>query len=182
VTVSWSVGGNVSRIQIKRNGLIVLDFAQFSDSLHDCLNSEGTFTYRIEAADMSAQLAIQQASVTVGSAAPGIVGGWRVVSINGAGVIPGTEMTAIFGDSNNLSGSSGCNTFSATYQINGSSLSVGPLGATSQVCTAPPGIMEQEQLFRTVLGSATGFTVEGRQLSIRSARGQLTLESLAEPR
>lgn len=182
VTVSWSAGGNIGRIQIKRNGLIVLDFAQFSDSLTDCLNTEGTYTYRIEAADLRGQLAIQQASVTVGLGAAGLIGGWRVATINGATVIPGTEMTIVFGDANNLSGSSGCNTFSAAYQVNGSSLSVGPLGATSQMCSTPPGVMEQEQLFRTVLSSATGFTVEGRQLSIRSARGQLTLESLAQPR
>ena len=44
----------------------------------------------------------------------------------------------------------------------------------AQVCDQPAGIMEQEALYQLVLASASGFTIEGNQLTIRSARGQLT--------
>ena len=36
--------------------------------------------------------------------------------------------------------------------------------------------MQQEQLYQTVLAAASGYTLEGNQLTIRSARGQLTFE------
>lgn len=182
VSVIWSAGGNVARVQIKRNGAVVVDLADLAGSFNDCLPLDGTYTYRVEATSPEGLLAFQQGSVIVGTGQSGIVGGWRLVNLNGAAIIAGTEITAVFGDGGNLSGSSGCNSYSAAFQVNGSSLAVGSLGGTQATCPNPTGIMEQEQLYRLVLGSATGFTVEGRQLSIRSSRGQLTFESLAEPR
>jgi len=179
VTVSWSVGGNAARVQIWRNGVVVLDFALFAGSVNDCLSAAGTYTYRVQAADTNGHTAFQQASVTVGSPSAGLVGGWRLVNINGAAIIPGTEITAVFGDSGNLSGSSGCNTYTTAFQTSGSSLSVGQLGGAQQYCAAPPGVMEQEQLYRLVLSSASGYTVDGQQLTVRSGRGQLTFEMLA---
>ena len=181
VTVSWSVGGSVARTQLLRDGAIVLDFALPSSSVNDCLNAAGVYTYRIQALAADGRSAFQQASVTVGSPQSGIVGGWLLVNINGAVVIPGTEITAVFGDSGNLSGSSGCNTYTGVYQINGTSLTVGGLGGSQQSCSTPAGIMDQEQLYLTVLSSAVGFTIEGRQLTIRSSRGQLTFTSMVAP-
>lgn len=182
VTITWNVGGDVSRVQILRDGVVVLDFALFAGNASDCLNTPGVYTYRVQAASADGRTAFQQAPVTVGAPQGGIVGGWRLVNLNGAAIIPGTEITAVFGDGGNLSGSSGCNTYSAGYQTNGSSLTVGALSGSQQYCPSPPGVMEQEELYRLVLSSASGYTVEGRQLSIRSARGQLTFESLAAPR
>ena len=175
VGVTWSVGGNVARTQILRNGILVLDFALASGSISDCLNTPGSFTYRIEASAPDGRVAFQQAAVTVGAGqGNGLVGGWRLTNLNGANLVPGTEITAVFGDGGNLSGSSGCSTYSAAYQVNGSSLAVGALSGSGQVCNRPAGIMEQEQLYQLVLASASGFTIEGNQLTIRSARGQLT--------
>ena len=182
VSVIWSAGGSVDKVQIMRNGVVIVDFAVFSGSLTDCLSVAGTFTYRVEATNNAGQMAFQQGVVTVGSGQAGIVGGWRLTNLNGAAVIPGTELTAIFGDGGNLSGSAGCNTYSGAYQLNGTSLTVGALGGSSQFCPAPAGIMEQEQLYLLVMGSATGYTVEGAQLSVRSSRGQLTFTTLVEPR
>ncbi len=175
VGISWSVGGNVARVQILRNGAVALDFALISGSFSDCLNTAGTYTYRVEAIAPDGRVAFQQASVTVGAGqGSGLVGGWRLTNLNGANIVPGTEITATFGDGGNLSGSSGCSTYSAAYQVNGSSLAVGSLSGSGQFCDQPAGIMEQEQTYQLVLASATGFTIEGNQLTIRSARGQLT--------
>ncbi len=181
VTVSWSVGGNAAQVQILRNGIVVLDFALFTGSVNDCLTAAGTYTYRVQAADTDGRTAFQQASVTVGSPPASLVGGWRLVDLNGATIIPGTEITAVFGDSGNLSGSSGCNSYTTGYLTNGTGLSVGQLGGAPQFCAAPPGLMEQEQLYRLVLSSASGYTVDGQQLTVRSGRGQLTFEALASP-
>jgi arginine/lysine/histidine transporter system substrate-binding protein len=182
VAITWSVGGSVNRVQIKRDAVVVLDFANLSGNVSDCLGSQGVFTYRVEATSADGQLAFQQAVVTAGSPTPGITGGWRLVQINGAAVIPGTELTAVFGDSANLSGSAGCNTYTAGYQVSGNSLSIGPITTTQTICAEPPGVMDQESLYITVLGSATGFEIQGRQLTIRSARGQLVYENLTAPR
>ena len=176
VNVSWSTGGEVARVRILRNGLVVLDFALLSASLTDCLGAAGTFTYRVEASNQDGAVAFQQASVTVGTTPTGINGAWRLININGANVVPGTEITAIFGDAGNLSGSSGCSTYSAAYQLNGSSLAIGSLTNSGQFCAQPAGIMEQEGLFHVVLAAASGYSVDNGQLTIRSGRGQLTFD------
>jgi polar amino acid transport system substrate-binding protein len=176
VSVAWGVGGNVARVQILRNGVVVLDFALVSGSLNDCLNTPGTYTYRVDAIAPGGGVAFQQASVTVGAPQSTLGGGWRLVNLNGAAIIPGTEITAVFGDGGRLSGSSGCGAYSAAYQLNGSSLAVGSLTGSGQVCDQPAGIMQQEALYQTVLAAASGYTLAGNQLTIRSARGQLTFE------
>ena len=176
VNVLWNVGGNVVRTQILRNGAVALDFALVSGSISDCLNTPGTYTYRVDAIGDNGAVAFQQASVTVGAGQSGLSGSWRLVNLNGAAIIPGTELTAVFGDGGRLSGSSGCSSYSAAYQLNGSSLAVGSLTGSGQFCDQPVGIMQQEGLYQTVLAAASGFTVEGNQLTIRSARGQLTFD------
>ena len=65
LTVSWSVSGNVNRVQLRRDGVLVLDFAAFNGNVTDCLNSEGTFIYRLDAANAQGQSVFQQASATV---------------------------------------------------------------------------------------------------------------------
>ncbi|CUS04480.2 protein of unknown function [Candidatus Promineifilum breve] len=65
VTVSWGVGGNVNRVQLRRDGVLVLDFALFTGSVTDCLNAEGMYEYRIDAANAQGGTAFQQATVVV---------------------------------------------------------------------------------------------------------------------
>lgn len=182
VSVVWSVGGNVSKVQITRNGVIVVDFANLSGNVSDCLNTPDIYTYRVEVTSPDGQVAFQQATVHVGSPTPTLVGSWRLTVLNGANIIPGTEITAIFGDAGNLSGSAGCNSYTGGYQISGDTLSIGGIGTGQQFCAEPPGVMDQEQLYITVLNGATGFSINGQQLSIRSSRGLLQFENLAEPR
>lgn len=182
VNIAWSVGGNVNRVQIRRDSIVVLDFAALSGNVSDCLANQGVYTYRVEATSPDGQQAFQQATVTVGSPPPGITGNWILIQINGAGVIPGTEITAVFGDGGNLSGSAGCNNYNANYQISGNGLTVGPISSTQQICAEPAGVMDQESLYIQVLSSATGYEVQGQTLSIRSARGQLQFTNMLGPR
>jgi heat shock protein HslJ len=44
------------------------------------------------------------------------------------------------------------------------------------VCGEPEGIMEQEAAFLSALASAGGFNLQGSQLQILNASGQLLLE------
>ena len=65
LTVAWSVSGNVSRVQLRRDNVLVLDFAVFSGNVTDCLNTEGTYVYRLDAANNQGQVIFQQVSATV---------------------------------------------------------------------------------------------------------------------
>ena len=65
LTIAWSVTGNVNRVQLRRDGVLVLDFAVFNGNVTDCLNSEGTYTYRLDAANAAGGSVFQQAIVTV---------------------------------------------------------------------------------------------------------------------
>ena len=49
-----------------------------------------------------------------------------------------------------VGGSSGCNRFTGAYNQNGDELTLGPLASTRMAC--PPGVMEREQQFLTMLG------------------------------
>jgi len=106
---------------------------------------------------------------------------WVLVTLNGTPVLAGSEITIVFGDSDNLSGSSGCNTYNGTYQVSGSALSVGPLSGTNSLCVSPEGIMEQETLYKSTLSSATGFQATANQLTIRSSRGTLVYSISISP-
>lgn len=65
LTVSWSVSGNVNRVQLRRDGVLVLDFAVFSGNVTDCLTSEGTYVYRLDATNAQGNAVFQQVSATV---------------------------------------------------------------------------------------------------------------------
>lgn len=178
VTIAWSVGGSVERVQIKRDAVVVLDFATLSGNATDCPANSGVITYRVEATNYAGQQAFQQAAVTVGSPPPAITGNWRLTGMNGAGIIPGSEINAVFGDNNNLSGSAGCNSYNASYQTSGAGLSITIAGTTQLFCDQPAGVMEQESTYIMVLSNVTGFEIQGNQLTITSTRGRLQFERL----
>lgn len=71
--ISWGVIGQASLIQMKRNGIVVLDNAGYSGVVSDCLNVTGTVTYRIEASNQAGGFAFQEATVQIEPAAqPGL--------------------------------------------------------------------------------------------------------------
>ena len=61
--------------------------------------------------------------------------------------LPGTEVTAVFGEDGTLAGAAGCNTYRATYEIDGAAITIGEPVATKKACTTPEGVMEQEQAY-----------------------------------
>ena len=48
---------------------------------------------------------------------------WKLASMSGSGLLPGTSITIEFTDQE-VSGSAGCNHFGGSYQISGSSLTI----------------------------------------------------------
>jgi heat shock protein HslJ len=162
-----------------------LDNAPFSGAGQECHSESGRVTYRVEASNSAGQTVFKEETITVGEAAPDnpLVGTrWQAMAfydaeVGGIGVpLPGTSLTAAFGADGKLNGSAGCNTYSASYLVDGSLLSITPPTSTSAICGEPEGIMEQEAAFLSALASAGGFNLQGSQLQILNASGQLLLE------
>ncbi|MDV2481993.1 META domain-containing protein [Methanoculleus sp. Wushi-C6] len=125
------------------------------------------------------------AGCTAGTSAPGATAGLTGVSwsldsyLAGNGTLvpalPGTEVTAAFGPDDKVTGSAGCNGYGGDYRLDGTSLSVSSLARTLKLCLEPEGIMEQEERFLDLLGSAAGYRLEGDRLLITGADGATTL-------
>lgn len=103
---------------------------------------------------------------------------WDVTGFNNgrqAVVSPviGTQLTLSFANGT-LSGSSGCNTFHATYQAEGKRIVVRAPATTRKLC-AGKGIMEQERQFLTALETATVWDVSGGMLDMHRADGERVL-------
>jgi len=96
-------------------------------------------------------------------------------------VIAGTEIDATFAADGSVSGSAGCNTYLSLYTTDGASLTLGTVGTTKKYCGQPPGVMEQEQTFITLLGEVRSYTFDGDQLVLMDAGGNELLRFGAGP-
>lgn len=87
-----------------------------------------------------------------------IVGAWDLVELGPtadfAHLVPTIEFTA----DGSVSGFAGCNTFGGTYQLDGTTLTFGPLATTKMACQRPASAVEAEYL--AALGGVTGWVVE----------------------
>lgn len=129
--------------------------------------------------------AIITAGCTTGTSTPGAVvvltgPSWSLDSyLAGNGtptpVIPGSEVTARFGDDGKVTGSAGCNRYGADYHLEGTDLSVSPAISTKMYCGEPEGLMEQEARFLELLSSAAGCRIENDRLEITDASGAAVL-------
>ena len=103
---------------------------------------------------------------------------WRLVSFGPAGgetsLVAGTTVTLKFGEDGRASGSTGCNSYSGTYQVRGDSLSFGRLISTRRACL-DQNANQQEQRFLAALESASRFRLTSNRLTIMSDRGRTVL-------
>lgn len=83
-------------------------------------------------------------------------------------------VTAQFKDGT-LSGNSGCNTYSTSYEVDGDKLTVGPdIAGTQMAC--PPAETAVEQAYLARLPKAAGFKVDGTTLSLTDDGGETILK------
>jgi heat shock protein HslJ len=102
---------------------------------------------------------------------------WQLVSYadeqgNLVDVLPDAEVTAEF-SGGQVAGSAGCNRYSASYSLEGSTIALGPAAATRMMCAAPEGIMEQEHSYLVALDSATAYRIDGDSLELTDANGAI---------
>ena len=95
--------------------------------------------------------------------------------------LTGTSPSAKF-DAGQVNGNASCNGYFGGYELDGSSISMGPLASTEMFCGNPPGVMDQEQAFLAAMSSAAGYKIEAEQLLLLDAGGEVLLVfDVAEP-
>ncbi|MDV2481994.1 META domain-containing protein [Methanoculleus sp. Wushi-C6] len=115
---------------------------------------------------------------SVGRVAEPLAGtAWDLVAFradNGSVATPlsGAEPLIIFGDSGTLSGSAGCNLYSATYRINGSGIKVEPVAVTAAYPAKAQALMQQESRYHELLVAAASYRVEGDRLIFYGPSGR----------
>ena len=98
---------------------------------------------------------------------------WRAVEIEGRATDPGVTSTLVFEGDQLVSGSAGCNRYTAPLSVVGSSIRVGAIAMTRMAC--PPPAMNQESRFTAVLEAARGFRQEGDVLWLVDEQGRSVL-------
>ena len=101
------------------------------------------------------------------SATAGLNGtSWTLVEIDGREPASDAVPTLAFDQAGNISGSAGCNTFMGTPTIEGSSISMGPLGTTRVACSGAAGLTETA--FLAAMNEVESFAID--------SQGRLVLE------
>jgi heat shock protein HslJ/sporulation protein YlmC with PRC-barrel domain len=88
--------------------------------------------------------------------------------------IIGVEITAQF-EGDQVSGSAGCNTYTATVARKDNKLSISSLTVTEKSCTEPEGIMSQEEEYLSLLQTTDSMIQIGGALQLADVRNQARL-------
>jgi heat shock protein HslJ len=104
-----------------------------------------------------------------------VVTGYDAGSAQLVPVLDETELTMAFGADGRVSGSAGCNRYTAAYTSEGAALSIGQAAATRRMCVTPEGAMRQEQRFLDALAKAATARLESDRLDLRTADGALAV-------
>ena len=104
---------------------------------------------------------------------------WDVTAVNdGRGavvsLVPGTRVTLSFDDQGRVSGSTGCNRFSARYEQSPAGVQIASPASTRMACPRP-GVMAQEQAVLRALSAVRSARIEGNAIELRGADGALQL-------
>jgi heat shock protein HslJ len=103
---------------------------------------------------------------------------WQLVSyVDAAGdqrtPLATTHPTAKF-ENNQVGGNASCNSYFASYQVNGDKLTVGNAGSTMMAC-GDPGVMIQESAYLGALQNAASFQIKDDRLEIADMLGKVIL-------
>jgi heat shock protein HslJ len=99
-----------------------------------------------------------------------ISGKWVVEWIYDRPVIDHSPASFEFGPEQRLTGNASCNNYFGMYAIDGSSLTLHPIGKTSKMCIAD-ALMEQEARFMDALPDVTVYEVRDGILFLKNAGG-----------
>lgn len=89
-------------------------------------------------------------------------------------VIGGSDITTRFSTNGTLSGTSGCNAYTAAYLVSGKKIAITPAVRTRLTC-AEPGIMPQESAFLTDLPRAAFIQTGGEGMKLLDNESRVIL-------
>ena len=89
---------------------------------------------------------------------------WMLEDLGGAGVVEEASATLEFPEPGKVAGSGSCNRFFGTVSIDGSAMSIHPLGTTRMACTE--AVAMQEVNYIRALQSAERYALRGTTLLI----------------
>jgi heat shock protein HslJ len=95
---------------------------------------------------------------------------WLLTELKGAAPITGTSITAEFDQDGRVGGSSGCNSYSTTYTMDGSKLTFGEQVATT-LMACPEPIMEQEREYQHALSNTDTYEIKDGELILKDSDG-----------
>ena len=104
---------------------------------------------------------------------------WRLMTLGGDSLIPGTEITLTF-EEGQVHGSSGCNTYGGSYEVDGDKITMSDLYMTEMACLDPEGVMDQELEYLELLRDAQAFQVEEAELVIEAASDEVLVFTRAQ--
>ncbi len=116
------------------------------------------------------------ANATVRAAELPLLGTWQLTSFLGANgetvqAVAGSVPFVTFDRAGKVTGSVGCNQFSADYTVSGTQLAIGPAVSTLMYCAVPSGVMDQEQRVFEFFPLTAGYTVAGDTLTLLDRSG-----------
>lgn len=107
------------------------------------------------------------------NASAAVEGEWRLVSYGDPAsptpAAPDVETSIIFGEDGQVNGTVGCNGFGGDYEVEGDSITFGPIVSTLMFCEGPAG--EQETVVLKVFQESAPYMIDGDTLTITSADG-----------
>ncbi|MCA1749111.1 MAG: META domain-containing protein [Parasphingopyxis sp.] len=84
---------------------------------------------------------------------------WQVTSVDDTSVAGSLGMTVRFAEDGSISGYTGCNRYTGSYEAGGEGISTGPIAATRRACL-DPSANRMESEFLTALGGLRSFSIE----------------------
>ncbi|HVP94231.1 MAG TPA: META domain-containing protein [Methanoregulaceae archaeon] len=116
--------------------------------------------------------------VATKSSQPPIIGSWNLATYNNGNnglesVRAGSNISAVFTPDGQITGSSGCNQYSARYTLNGQNIGISLVSGPATACTAD--LMTQETQYQALLKRAYKYAINGDQLMIYNALGDTIL-------
>ena len=90
------------------------------------------------------------------------------------GPVPTNPISLQFSDGGNVTGNSGCNSYSGTYTVSGNNININGFAVTLMYC-GDPGVMTLEQTYLTVLPMMKVYKISGDQLTLSDGTGNITM-------
>ena len=99
---------------------------------------------------------------------------WSLRSLGGQELVTGSTITIDL-TGGTASGSAGCNIYSGSYELSGTSINFGPMATTRAACPEPPGSMDQENQYLNELQKVEAYSIKSDGLQMFGSASPVTL-------